>query len=185
MAVDIKVERPTAVEVTEDGTNLVVRPGDATNKAIRVSIVAGAAGATSVTINDPTITTQKLAVDVNGRIGINNFPASQAVTGAFFQATQPVSIAATVAVNLSQVGASAVTLGQKVMASSIPVVIASDQSAVPVSGTVTANQGTANTAANAWPAKVTDGTNTAAVKAASTAAAAADPALVVALSPNN
>ena len=33
--------------------------------------------------------------------------------------------------------------------------------------------------------KVTDGTNTAAVKAASTAAVAADPALVVAISPNN
>lgn len=39
--------------------------------------------------------------------------------------------------------------------------------------------------AGALFAKVTDGTNTAAVKAASTAAAATDPALVVALSPNN
>jgi hypothetical protein len=47
------------------------------------------------------------------------------------------------------------------------------------------DQGAANTVANAWPAKVTDGTNTAAVKAASTAAAATDPALVVAISPNN
>jgi hypothetical protein len=54
-----------------------------------------------------------------------------------------------------------------------------------ISGTVTANQGTANTAANAWPAKITDGTNVGAVKAASTAAVAADPALVVAISPNN
>lgn len=35
----------------------------------------------------------------------------------------------------------------------------------PVSGTVTANQGTPNTTANAWPAKVTDGTNTATVTA--------------------
>lgn len=52
------------------------------------------------------------------------------------------------------------------------------------SPTVTANQGTANTAANAWPHKITDGTNTAAVKAASTAPAATDPALVVAISPN-
>jgi len=50
---------------------------------------------------------------------------------------------------------------------------------------VTANQGTANTAANGWFIKVTDGTNTAAVKAASTAAVAADPSLVVALSPNS
>ena len=67
----------------------------------------------------------------------------------------------------------------------------------PVSGTVTAQQavaanllatatqGPANTVANAWPEKITDGTNTAAVKAASTAAVATDPALVVAVSPNN
>jgi hypothetical protein len=33
----------------------------------------------------------------------------------------------------------------------------------PVSGTVTGNQGSPNTAANGWPAKVTDGTNTAQV----------------------
>lgn len=55
----------------------------------------------------------------------------------------------------------------------------------PVSGTVTSNQGTAGTAAQGWFSKVTDGTNTAAVKAASTAAVATDPALVVAISPNN
>lgn len=52
-------------------------------------------------------------------------------------------------------------------------------------GTGTSNQGTPNTAANAWPVKVTDGTNVAAVKAASTSATATDPAVVVALSPNN
>lgn len=50
---------------------------------------------------------------------------------------------------------------------------------------VTSAQGAPNTAANAWPMKITDGTNTAAVKAASTAAAATDPSLVVALSPNS
>jgi hypothetical protein len=56
---------------------------------------------------------------------------------------------------------------------------------VTVSGTTTANQGTANTLSNAWPAKLTDGTTAVAVKAASTAAGATDPALVVAISPNN
>ena len=83
-----------------------------------------------------------------------------------------------------------------------------DGSAVtqPVSGTVTANQGTPNTLANKWPVqvtdgtnvmptadvaaraqfdKITDGTNTAAVKAASTAAVATDPSLVVGFSPNS
>lgn len=53
-----------------------------------------------------------------------------------------------------------------------------------VPGGVTANQGTPNTAANGWPVKITDGTNTTAVKAASTAPLATDPAAVVALSPN-
>jgi hypothetical protein len=69
------------------------------------------------------------------------------------------------------------------------------------------DQGTPNTIANKWPVQLTDGTNTqptgdaaarsiftqisdgthgpAAVKPASTAAAATDPALVVAISPNN
>lgn len=52
-------------------------------------------------------------------------------------------------------------------------------------GSTTANQGTANTLANAWPTKITDGTNgPAAVKPASTAAAATDPGLVVDISPN-
>ncbi len=51
--------------------------------------------------------------------------------------------------------------------------------------TVTANQGSAALTSAAWPTKLTDGTNTAAVKAASTAAAATDPSAVVALSPNS
>ena len=54
-----------------------------------------------------------------------------------------------------------------------------------VSGTVIANQGTANTVSNAWPTLITDGTNTAAVKAASTVAVTTDPSAVVALSPNS
>ena len=55
-----------------------------------------------------------------------------------------------------------------------------------VAGTVTANQGTANTLANAWPTELTDGTTgPVSVKPASTAAVATDKALVVAISPNN
>ena len=62
----------------------------------------------------------------------------------------------------------------------------------PVSGTVTANIGTTNGLAldatltgGTQTTRLTDGTNTATVKAASTAAVAADKALVVAISPNN
>ena len=47
------------------------------------------------------------------------------------------------AVNLNQVGGAAYALGQASMAASMPIVIASNQSAVPVSGTVTAAQATA------------------------------------------
>jgi hypothetical protein len=83
-----------------------------------------------------------------------------------------------------------------------------DGSAVtqPVSGTVTSNQGTAAALSGYWPVrvtdgtntmptadvvtraqfhKVTDGTNTATVTAASTAPIASDPALVVTISPNS
>jgi hypothetical protein len=62
----------------------------------------------------------------------------------------------------------------------------------PVSGTITANIGTTNGLAldatltgGTATSRITDGTNTATVKAASTAAVATDKALVVALSPNN
>jgi hypothetical protein len=41
----------------------------------------------------------------------------------------------------------------------------------PVSGTVTANQGTPNSAANGWPSMITDGTNTAKVTSAGSNAA--------------
>lgn len=63
--------------------------------------------------------------------------------------------------------------------------VAVAQQPVQQSGAWTMIQGAANSIANAWPFKVTDGTNTASVKAASTAAVATDPALVVAVSPNN
>lgn len=56
--------------------------------------------------------------------------------------------------------------------------------AVTEAGTWTVAQGAAAAMASAWPVKTTDGTNVAAVKAASTAAVATDPAAVVTLSPN-
>jgi hypothetical protein len=127
------------------------------------------------------------------------------------------------------------TLGQKASAASTPVVLSSDQPAIPVTQSgnwsqrlqdgagnnitsqasggqraldvgvnvggvqvdprairaltsadvVTSAQGAAAATAGAWPTKVTDGTNVAVVKAGSTAAIAADPALVVSLSPNS
>jgi hypothetical protein len=79
------------------------------------------------------------------------------------------------------------TLGQKTSANSTPVVLASDQSAIAVSGTIISNQGTSNTLSNAWASKITDGYGlfSAAVKSPSVAPLNTDPALVVAISPNS
>ena len=104
---------------------------------------------------------------ISGSVSVSNFPATQAVTGTFWQATQPVSLVSLPALptgsntigavsqasgpwtqNLTQVGGSAVSLGTKTSASSISVVIASDQAAVPVSfsgGTITEKKDTGRT----------------------------------------
>lgn len=71
--------------------------------------------------------------------------------------------------SLSSIDGKLNSLGQKTMAASVPVVIASDQSAVPVSGTVTTSDpanGTPGTAAPAQATQVggTDGTNLRALK---------------------
>lgn len=65
-------------------------------------------------------------------------------------------------------------------------VISVDGSAAtqPVSGTVTANQGTPGIVSNAWHTKISNGTDIAEVKASSVAPTATDKALVVVLSPN-
>jgi hypothetical protein len=81
------------------------------------------------------------------------------------------------------------TLGTKTTANSIAINIASDQT-VPVSAIALPLPTGAATSANlttlgAQTTKINDGTNTAAVKAASTAALATDSALVVAISPNS
>jgi hypothetical protein len=133
--------------------------------------------------------------------------------------------------SLSSIDTKTPALGQAAMAASSPVVIANNQTAVPVSGPLTDTQlratvvpvgdgggsltvdgpltdtqlratavpvsaaalplpSGASTSANQTTlgnqtTKINDGTNTAAVKPASTAAVAGDPALVVAISPNN
>ena len=79
--------------------------------------------------------------------------------------------------------------GQATMANSSPVVIASDQSAVPVSAASlplpTGSATSANqTTLGSQTTKINDGTNTMAVKAAATGPVAADPSAVVSISPN-
>lgn len=110
--------------------------------------------------------------------------------------------------NVTQFGGVNISTGTGASGTGIPrVTVANDSNILATqSGTWTVAQGAPNSLANKWPVqvtdgtntmptadvasraqfdKITDGTNTAAVKAASTAAVAADPALVVAISPNN
>ena len=82
----------------------------------------------------PTLTNGQqaaLQVDSGGRLlvgaVISSLPAGSATIGAVTQASGPWTQ------NLTQVGGSAVALGQTTMASSFPVVIASNQTAVPAS----------------------------------------------------
>jgi hypothetical protein len=98
------------------------------------------------------IASDQSAIPVSGSLGISG---SVAVTGTFWQATQPVSGTGTFAIS----------------AASLPLPTGAALDATLTGGT--------------QRTKLTDGTSNAAVKAASTAAVAADPALVVAISPNN
>lgn len=96
---------------------------------------------------------------INGSVGVSNLLNPMPVTGpiAVTQGTSPwvtqgsatnllnphpVTLPANQSVNLTQIAGSGVTLGQKTMANSIPLVISSDQSSIPVSSTVTNFPGT-------------------------------------------
>lgn len=124
-------------------------------------------------------------------VSIATMPSTP-VTGTFFQATQPVSIATNTPDVTDRAGR---LLGQVTNAGTFAVQAAATLAAettkvigtvnVAAGQTIGATQGTAAAVAGAWTVKITDGTNTVAVKAASTAAVATDPSQVVSLSPNN
>lgn len=172
----------TAALQTQPGVDI----GDVTvNNASGAGSVNIQDGGNSITVDGTVAATQSGTWNVTNVSGTVSLP-----TGASTSALQT-----TGNTSLSSIDTKTPALGQAVMASSTPVVIASNQSAVSISGTVTANAGTnLNTSALALDStltggtqqsKITDGTNVASVKAASTAAVATDKALVVAISPNN
>jgi hypothetical protein len=163
-AASLPLPTGAALDATLTGGTQKSRVTDGTNTA------AVKAASTAAAATDPALV---VAVSPN-----NTIPISAAALPLPTGAAQDSTITARLG-----------TVGQKAMAGSAPVVLASDQSAVPISAAslplptgaaldATLTGGTQKT-------RVTDGTNTAAVKAASTAAAATDPALVVAISPNN
>lgn len=90
--------------------------------------------------------------------------------------------------NISQFGGTNVSTGTGASGTGIPrVTVANDSNVLATqSGTWTVQQGgTPTTVANSWPIKVTDGTNTAKVLAASTQGAITDTALEVTERPDN
>ena len=85
------------------------------------------------------VTWDRIRGTIAGGLLVNISNVSLAVTGTFFQAIQPVSgtVAVSNAFLLDATFTGRInTLGQKVMAASTPVVIASDQASIPVAATV-------------------------------------------------
>ncbi len=119
----------TLVGGQKTGTNQgqALQVDTAGNLLVNVAIGGGGGGGGStVNIADPTTPTNKLAVDSSGKIGVNNFPATQPVSGTVsvgnFPATQPVSgtisvgnFPATQSINLSQVNGAAHSVNNPVI----------------------------------------------------------------------
>lgn len=161
----------TVISKLEDGSG---NPITSTSSALDVNIKSGAAGGVSV-IDEAAFTAGTSVFVPNGGVFNDTVAALTSGQQGTFRATANRGLHT----NIRNAA------GTELATSANP--IRTDPTGTttqPVSGTVTDNQGTPNTTANAWPIKVTDGTNVGAVKAASTAAAATDPSFVVQLSPN-
>lgn len=174
---------PTADTV---GRSSFHRVTDGTNTATVKAASTAAAAADAALV---------VAISPNSTVAVTDNSGSLTVDSAQLPAAL---VGARLDVNTGAwLGSTAPTVGSKTSANSVPVVIASDQAAIPItdnSGSITVDGTVAVSNSFALDAtltggtqrtKLTDGTTNAAVKAASTAAVAADPALVVAISPNN
>jgi hypothetical protein len=223
-AASLPLPSGAAADATLTGGSMTTRVTDGTNTAsVKAASTAAVAADKAVVV----------AVSPNNSVAVTGtfWQATQPVSGTFWQATQPVSgtVTANAGTNLNtsalaldatitggtqttrltdgtntatvKAASTAAVAADKAVVvavspnNTIPVSGTFWQATQPVSGTVTANAGTnLNTSALALDAtltggtqqsKITDGTNVATVKAASTAAVAADKAVVVAVSPNN
>jgi hypothetical protein len=170
VTVDIRVSAGTGLSTQAGGAG---GGGDAS----AANQVTGNASLASIDTKTPAL--------VSGRQPVDGSGVTQPVSGTFWQATQPVSLATAPTTPVTG------TFWQATQ----PVSGTFWQPTQPVSGTVTSNAGTnLNTSALALSAtqtdrsqktQITDGTRDGTVKAASTAAQAADTSLVVGLSPNS
>lgn len=204
----IAISAATLPLPTGASTSALQTAGNATLVTINTTLgspfqAGGSIGNTSFIATQATGTNLHTVVDnfpatqpISGTVAVSNFPATQPVSGTVTanQGTSPwVS-------NITQFGSSNVVTGTGASGAGIPRVTVSNDSNIlasqsgtwnitNISGTISLPTG-ASTSANqttlgSQTTKINDGTNTAAVKAASTAALATDPALVVAISPNN
>jgi len=162
----------------------------------QAAVPASQSGSWTVTANagTGTFTTSDLA---DGSVGAGTAGTRSLLGGAVFNTSLPTLT------NGQQAALQSDSSGRLIIR---PLLSATDTVNAVQSGTWTVAQGTAASLSGYWPVrvtdgtntmptmdvvgragfqKITDGTNTAAVKAASTAAVATDPALVVAISPNN
>jgi hypothetical protein len=200
--VPLSVDTAGALRVT--GTISATNPSVSTNASSPPSSATYIGG--SVTTSVPSYTNgtmNALSLTTSGLLRIDGSSVTQPISAASLPLPTGAATETTLTGVLTTTAFQARinTLGQKTMANSTPVVLASDQTVIPVGdnggsltidGTVTANIGTTNGLAldatltgGSQTTRITDGTNTATVKAASTPAVAADKALVVTLSPNN
>lgn len=105
----------TSLPVSQVGTWTVVT-GGLTDTQLRASAVPVSIAGTQ---------------NVNGSVSVSNFPATQAISASAL----PLPAGAATETTLAAVNTKTPTLGQALMAASSPVVIASNQSALPVTGT--------------------------------------------------
>jgi hypothetical protein len=160
---------------------ILISQGSATSGE-KGPIVQGAV--TTAAPSYTTAQTSPLSLTTAGALRIDGSAVTQPVSGTVTanQGGAPWSQ------NITQFGGANISTGTGASGAGIPRITVSNDSNILAtqSGTWTVAQGVPNTTANSWPTTITDGTHgPAAVKAANTAAVKADPALVVALSPNN
>ena len=102
---------------------------------------------------------------VGGRVPVDGSGVTQPISAS----TLPLPSGASTETTLSNLSAKFSSLGQKTMANSAPVVISSDQSAIPITGSITASNPSVSATGSAVPAQGTmaagtDGTNLRALK---------------------
>jgi hypothetical protein len=176
------------VAATQSGT-WTVQPGNTANTTPWLATINQGGNSATVTASnalkvDGSAVTQPVSGTVTANAGTGSFTVAQA-TAANLNATVVQGTSPWVD-NITQFGGTNISTGTGASGTGIPRVTVSNDSNILAtqSGTWTVQPGnTANT--TPWLATVNQGGNSAAVKAASTAAVATDPALVVAVSPNN